>query len=191
MTGGFQRIGEDYLAGYKQSQSPQLRVVALDYFSRARGRSLELVDVLEQTLKQPATSPFQVDYWPASVSGAEALQKARQGQLLSDKELEAAERAAVRASLAEALSSLTGRTGAPAEAEPAVFYLGAAQVLVRLADIFRPEALDEQRMTQLLRERAATLARQAAQLAQAAGDQKTQAGAEQLLQQVEGVQKKR
>ncbi len=194
MTGGFQRIGESYLAGYKQTQSPQLRVVAMDYFSRARGWTLELVDVLDLALKQPTTSPFRVDYWPAPASGAEALQKARKGQLLSDTELETAERAAVQAGLAEVLSSLTGQSGAvgsQSEVQPAVFYLGAAQVLARLTEIFRPEALDEQRMTQLLRERAATLARQAAQLAQAAGDQKTQAGAEQLLQQVEGVQKKR
>ena len=194
MTAGFQRIGEDHLAGYKQTQSPQLRVVAMDYFSRARGRSLELVDVLEQTLKQPTTSPFHVDYWPAPATGAEALKKPRQGQLLSDTELETAERAAVQSSLAEALSTLTGQTGAPGtqiEVQPAVFYLGAAQVLVRLTDIFRPEALDDRRMAQLLHERAATLARQAGQLAQSKGDQKTQTAAEQLLQEHEGGPKKR
>ena len=193
MTRGFQSIGEEYLAGYKKTQSPELRTVAMDYFSRSRGRSLELVDVLEQALKQPTTSPFRVDYWPAPAAGG-ALQKARQGQLLSETELLAAERATVQRSLAEVLSGLAGQTGAPGtqtDIEPAVFYLGAAQELVRLTDIFRPEALDERRMTRLLLERAATLARQAAQLAQAKGDRKTQASAEQLLQQYEGALKKR
>ncbi len=194
MTRGFQRIGEEYLAGYKQTQSPQLRTVAMDYFSRGRGRSLELVDVLEQALKQPTTSPFRVDYWPAPATGGEVLQKARHGQLLSDTELETVERAAVQGSLAEVLSGLAGPTGAPGaptDIEPAVFYLGAAQELVRLTEIFRPEALDERRLTQLFLERAATLARQAGQLAQARGDRKTQASAEQFLQQYEGAPKKR
>ena len=194
MTRGFQSIGEEYLAGYKKTQSPELRTVAMDYFSRSRGRSLELVDVLEQTLKQPTTSPFRVDYWPVPAAGGEALQKARQGQLLGETELQTAERATVQGSLTEVLAGLAGQTGAPGtqtDIEPAVFYLGAAQELVRLTDIFRPEALDERRMTQLLLERAATLARQAGQLAQARGDRKTQASAEQLLQQYEGALKKR
>ena len=194
MARGFQSVAEDYLAGSKQAQAAQLRIVAMDYFSRARGRSFEMVDELERVLKQPTTSPFRVDYWPAAPPGGDALQKVRQGQPLSEAELPAAERATVQRSLAEVLSALAGQTGTPGndtDIEPAVLYLGAARELVRLTDIFRPEALDERRMTQLYLERAATLARQAAELAQARGDQKTQAGAEQLLQECEGAFKKR
>lgn len=194
MIRGFQSIGEEYLAGYKQTQSPELRTVAMDYFSRARGRSLELLDGLEQALKQPTTSPFRVDYWPAPTSGGETLQKARHGQALSEVELTAAERAAVQRSLAETLGGLTGKSGAPGtetEVEPALFFLGAAQELVRMTSLFRPEALDERRLSQLSLERAATLARQAEQLAQASGNQKIQAEAGQVLRQCEDALKKR
>jgi hypothetical protein len=194
MIRGFQSIGEDYLAGYQQTKSAELRTVAMDYFSRARGRSLELLDGLEQALKQPTTSPFRVDYWPAPAAGGEALQKARHGQTLSETELTAAERAAVQRSLAEVLSGLTGKTGAPGEetdVEPAIFFLGAAQELVRMTSLFRAEALDERRLTQLSFERAATLARQAEQLAQAGGNQKVQAEAGQVLRQCEEALKRR
>ncbi len=194
MTRGFQSIGEEYLAGYKQTQSAEMRTTAMDYFSRARGRSLELLDGLEQALKQPTASAFRVDYWPAPATGGDALQKARHGQPLSEAELTAAERAAVQRTLGEVLSGLTGKTGAPGaetEAEPAVFFLGAAQELVRMTSLFRPEALDERQLTQLSLERAATLARQAEQLAQTSGNQKVQAEAGQVLRQCEEALKKR
>ena len=195
MTRSFQSLGEDHLAGYKQGQSPELRTVGMGYFSRARGRALELMDVLEQALKQPATSPYRVDYWPAAPTSTDALQKARQGQALSETELNAAERAAMQRSLGEALNSLAGKTGAPggaeAEVEPAVFFLGAAKELVRLASLFQHEALNERALSRLSLERAATLARQAEQLAQAAGNQKIQAEAGEILRQCEEALKKR
>lgn len=191
---GFQSIGEEYLAGYQQKKAPELRTMAMDYFSRARGQSLELLDALEQALKQPTTTPFRVDYWPAPVAVGAPLQKARQGQLLSEAESTAAERAAVQQGLAEALTGLTGKTGlsgAEIEVEPAVFFLGAAQELVRMTSLFRAEALGEQRLTQLTLERAATLARQAEQLAQTGGNPKVQAEAGQVLRQCEEALKKR
>jgi hypothetical protein len=100
----------------------------------------------------------------------------------------------VQRSLAEVLSGLTGKTGAPGEetdVEPAIFFLGAAQELVRMTSLFRAEALDERRLTQLSFERAATLARQAEQLAQAGGNQKVQAEAGQILRQCEEALKRR
>lgn len=194
MTRSFQSIGEDHLAGYKQSQLPELRTVGVANFSRARGRALELMEVLEQALKQPAPSPFRVDYWPAPATGGDVLQKARQGQPLSETELTQAERAVVQRNFGETLATLAGKTAAPGtevEVAPAVFFLGAAKELVRLAGLFQHEALKERSLAQLSLDRAATLARQAEQLAQASGNQAVQAEAGQVLRQSEEARKKR
>ncbi len=86
---------------------------------------------------------------------------------------------------------MAGLGGAGTAVEPAVFYLGAARELVETIALYAPARLNESRMVGLYNERAAGIARHAAQLAQTKGDRRTQEAAEQLVQRCQEALAKR
>jgi len=180
MARGFQETGESYLAGAQAAgaaaHAGPMRRVALDYFSRARGRSLEMIEALDRLLQQPLVTPLQVDFvFPSAPESAQALlAPVRQGRSLEEAALRQAEHAVVLESLREVLGgflAVTPEVGrgrlamVPVEVDPATFYLGAARELIRVSQIFGPDALREPHSIRLYHERALALAERAEELA--------------------------
>lgn len=207
MARAYKDVAESYLAGHQQATdatyAPEMRSIAMDYFGRARGRSIEMLEALDLLLQEQAAGPWRVDFSLSPVAGgADLLARVRQGQRVDNQELTRAEREEVRQGLAEMLAVFAGaggdvnlaRTrvqGVELEIDPAHFYLGAAQELVQMSSIYGKEALGDRRLFRLYHDRAAALSRRAAELARARGDQKTQEEGERLLRHCQEIAQKR
>ncbi len=182
MARAFQEIAESYRAGQQEAgaaaYAAQMRTTAMDYFSRARGRSIELVEALDRGLADPAASPVRVELaLPAATGDASALGQVRRGSWIEIEELQRVEKAQIRQRFGESLAayasaSARGRAGV---------YLATGRELVEISRIYRPEALGDRRMFRLLHERAANAAARAAELAVKGGDSLTVRESEQLL----------
>lgn len=198
MARGFRDMGESYLEGHRRAgeaeHAPKLRSVAMDYFVRTRGRSLEMVGVLDAMQRDPAAHALRMEFKPVEEVGGESplLEEIRQGKQVSDRERLAAERERIDRGLAEMLVRLAGSERNPnrlwfqlakgeVEVDLAAFYLGAAREQVEMATIYRSEALGERRMNRFYYERAAALAKRASQLAEEKGDTEMQEDADRLL----------
>jgi len=190
MARGFKEIAENYLAGHQQAgaaaYAPQMRAIAMDYFGRARGRSIEMVEALDRMMREPGAGPVRVELsLPARSAGEPpapplggALAKVRQGNWIENPELVQAEKDQVREQLGQALTSIAG---ADAGSSSAAFYLAVGREIVNLSGIYRPEALRDARMFRLFYERAATAASRAGELAREAGNRKLEEESQQLL----------
>lgn len=180
---GYKEMAESYLAGSEHpgaaAYASQMRSMAMDYFGRARGRSLEMVEALDRLLREPPTVPLRLDYArPVAVAGSATLASVRQGNWVADAERVQAEREKVLEGLAGLMAGLAGEpgkagTGAPAdvrEFDPAGFYLGAARELLSMSGLYRPQALKDPRLFRLYHQRALAAAERASELARARGD---------------------
>jgi hypothetical protein len=188
MARGFKEIAESYLAGHQQAgpaaYASQMRAIAMDYFGRARGRSIEMVEALDRMMREPGAGPVRVELSLPPLSGggppataAGALARVRQGNWIENPELAQAEKDQVRAQLKQTLAGIAG-----AEADnPAAFYLAVGREIADLSSIYRPEALGDARMFRLFNERAATAASRASQLAREAGNRQLEEESQQLL----------
>ncbi|MFQ5695375.1 MAG: hypothetical protein ACE5HB_05250, partial [Terriglobia bacterium] len=62
MARAFREVAESYLAGSQEAgaaaYAPRMRSVAMDYFGRARGRSIEMVEALDRLMREPLTAPL-------------------------------------------------------------------------------------------------------------------------------------
>jgi hypothetical protein len=183
MARGFEEIAESYLAGHMQAgaapHAAQMRAVAMDYFGRARGRSISLVESLEALVQEPPTGTFRVDSLRLSDRRApeDLLARVRQGGWVEPDRLQQTEKDMVGRQLTQVLAALGG---AGNEVEPAAFFLAMGEEMVQLSRIYRPEALGDRRMFRLFHERAATTASQAARLARTRGDQRVERESERL-----------
>jgi hypothetical protein len=190
MARTLETIAESYLEGHEQERAaeyaPEMRGIAMDYFGRARGRSIEMVEALDRMLRAQAADPVRVELsLPASPDGSsDLLARVRQGALLERRELIQAEKDLVREQLREILATLSGveRGG-----DPANFYLTAGGEILGLSSIYRPEALGDRRMFKLFHERAVTAATRASQLAREAGNRKIERESEQLIARCQDV----
>lgn len=203
---GFKEIGESCLAGRQKAGTAQyaseMRSVAMDYFSRARGRSIEMVEALDYLIRYAPTGPFRVDFPLPDVpgGGSPVLAKVRLGSWVRTEELAQAETDAVRQGLAQSLTRLAGagedvnqaraRFQGDVELDPAAFYLGVAQEIVELSSIYGRDALQDPRMFRLFHERAAAAAERAAKLAAEKGDRKLQTESERLQRRCRDVLRK-
>ncbi|HKZ53014.1 MAG TPA: hypothetical protein VJ085_07025 [Candidatus Acidoferrales bacterium] len=184
MARGFKEIAENYLAGHQQAgaaaYAPQMRAIAMDYFGRARGRSIEMVEALDRMMREPGGGPVRVELSlpPTPATTGAALAKVRQGNWIENPELVQAEKDQVREQLGQALTSIAG---ADAGSSSAAFYLAVGREIVNLSGIYRPEALRDARMFRLFYERAATAASRAGELAREAGNRKLEEESQQLL----------
>ncbi len=174
---GYQSMGDAYLEGSKQS--PPLRAAGVDYYGRARGEAIEMMESAEWLMKQPAAEPFRVEAPARSLEANAFLAQVRRGQAVNDAQRAQAEQQEIWRGVQ---TTATALGGAGSAIEPAVFFLGAARELVELNALFGPDKLNEMQMVRLFHERAAGLGRHAAQLAQARGDRRTQEEAEALVQ---------
>lgn len=189
MARGYQRVGEALLQGRRQAgeepTAARLRTIAIDYFGRARGRSLELVEELDPMVSAGATGPWKLEVALPDAAGEAqgTLEQIRRGKLMGNKEMLQAEKEKILEGLAETLGALMGagvgpseararlQQGKPVELEPARVYLALAGLIADSTSIFGPEALREPRMAQVYYERAAAAAARAAELAREAGSQ--------------------
>lgn len=202
MARGFSDLAESYLAGHRQAGDSEhasvLRSVGMDYFGRASARSLEMVEALDALQRDPAAEPLRMAFQPLEDLSADnpALEQIRHGNPVSDKERLGSERMRIQHGLAAMLVRLGGSDRNPqrlwfrlargeAELDPAAFYLGAARELVEIIKIYSPEALGDKRLTRLYHQRAAALARRAAQLAEEKGNSRVQEEAGRLLRQLQ------
>ena len=168
MARGYQQVGESYLAGSKSAgaaaYASQMRTIALDYFGRARGSSLEMMDALDRMLREPASPLSGADISLAAAAAERAvLAQVRQGQWVEDAIRLRAERAEVGEQVRQVLAGFAGTGGK--EVDPAALYLAAARELLTLSGIFGPEGLREPRSLRLYHERALQLAERAGELA--------------------------
>ena len=157
MARGYQQVGESYLAGSKSAgaaaYASQMRTIALDYFGRARGSSLEMMDALDRMLREPASPLSGADISLAAAAAERAvLAQVRQGQWVEDAIRLRAERAEVGEQVRQVLAGFAGTGGK--EVDPAALYLAAARELLTLSGIFGPEGLREPRSLRLYHERA-------------------------------------
>lgn len=197
MARAYAEMGDSYLAGSRQqgaaAYASQMRSVAIDYFSRARGRSLEMLEALDRLMRQAETGPLRVDLPFPEVAGAESatLASVRRGSQAKDEDVLRAEREEVLRGLAVLLARAAGAgedlvrargiyQGSGAEVDAAAFFLAAAQEIFSLSRIYGPEGLREQRTQRLFLERGAAVAEHAAQLARQKGDRRIQEESERL-----------
>lgn len=172
MARAFRDIAQAYLEGHQQAgaaaYSGQMRAIAMDYFGRSRGRSLEMIETLDALLREPLTEPVRLELsLPASTADSETLTRVRAGAWVDILELGPVEKEELAGAVVRMRAKLAG--GAD-EAAPARVYLGLAQEILELSSIFRPEALGDKRLLRLFHERAATAAALAAELSAKAGD---------------------
>jgi len=198
MAHGFAHMGEDYLAGYQQAgaaaYASQMRTMAMDYFGRARGRSIELLEALDLMLHEPASEPLRLDLPRPQPPGSSATvsNRVRRGEWVEEAERQRVETDVIRQQFGNfpTYSGMAAGAGTPVEIAPAAFYLGVARDILELSKIYRPEALNERRMLRLFTERAATAAQRAAELAREKGDPKLEAESQQVLAQCQEALKK-
>lgn len=189
MARAYREIGEAFLTGSKQpaagGEATRLRAAGIDALGRARDRSLEMADAVDRLLNQQAAGPWrlQLPPPPGPEIQAAALDTLRRGRWATESELAAAERELVQRELARYAAQLAGGRagGGEVEVPPEVFYLGAAQELVRASRMYAREALDEPRMIRFYHERAAAAAERARQLAATRGNDAARGEAERLL----------
>ncbi|MGH9863770.1 MAG: hypothetical protein ACRD35_10140 [Candidatus Acidiferrales bacterium] len=189
MAHGFASMGEDYLAGHQQASAaafaPQMRTMAMDYFGRARGRSIELLEALDLMLHQPLTEPLRFDLPRPLAPGSSATvsERVRKGEWVEETERQRAETDAIwqQFSVFPTYSGTTIAGEGPVEIAAGAFYLGVARDILELSKIYRPEALNELRMLRLFTERAATAAQRAAELAREKGDTQLETESQQVL----------
>jgi hypothetical protein len=174
---GYQSMGDAYLEGSKQSVP--LRAVAVDYYGRARGESIEMMESAEWLAKQPAADGFRLDIPARTLEATLFLAQVRTGKDVTEAQRAQAEQEEIWRGI-QATGGALG--GAGKAVEPAVVFLGTARELVETLALYAPDKLNEPRMTGLYYERAAGLARHAAELAKPKGDQRTQQEAEALVQ---------
>ncbi len=189
---GYQSMGDTYLAGHRQAgeapHAPQMRALAVDYFGRARGESIEMMEGVEWLMKQPPAEAFRLDAPVRTLEATAFLENVRAGKLIADAQRAQAEQQEIWRGI-QATGGVLG--GAGTAVEPAAFYLGAARELVEAVALFGSDRLNETRMVGLYYERAAGVARHAAQLAQAKGDRRTQEEAEALVERCQEALAKR
>ncbi|MBI4466171.1 MAG: hypothetical protein HY656_01920 [Acidobacteria bacterium] len=203
MARGLKEVAESYLVGSQEAgaaaYASQMRSIAMDYFGRARGLSIEMVEALDRLRQQPL-QPLPVDF-PVAASpgtGNPTLTKVRQGSWVEDPDRTRAEKEKIVEGMAGLLARLGG-AGDDAgqlrarlqELDPADFYLGAARELLSMSSIYRAEALKDPRMFRLYHERALTLAERAAQVAAAGGDARQQQESAELQRLCREVLKKK
>lgn len=193
MARSFKEIAESYLEGHQQAgaaaYASQMRSIAMDYFGRARGRSIEMVEALDRMLREPGAGPVRVELSlpPASAAPGTALAKVRQGTWIENPELLQTEKDQVRRQLEQTLATMAGADGG---SSAAAFYLAAADEIVNLSSIYRPEALGDARMFRLFHERAATAASRAAELARESGNHKLEEESQKLVAHCKEVLKR-
>lgn len=200
MARAFKEIGESYLEGQREAgeapHASQMRSVAMSYFGRARGRSMEMLEAVERLMRDAPAEPLGVDFPLPEVpaGGNPALANVRQGNWIEHQELLEAEREEMVRGLATVVAGLVDTDGDLARArerlrfhgtafqvDPANLYLGAARELVHLSGIYGPEALRDERMLRLYRQRAAAVAQRATQRAAAIGNDRIRSESERLL----------
>jgi hypothetical protein len=156
-----------------------LRAVGVDYYGRARGEAIEMMESAEWLMKQPAEGAFRLELPPRTLEAVTFLEQVRTGKPIDDAQRARAEQQEIWTGIHATAGALGGAGSA---IEPAVFFLGAAREVAEAVALFGPERLNELQMARLFHERAAGLARHAAQLAQSKGDRRTQEEAETLVQ---------
>lgn len=183
-----QQIGESYMAGSKAAgeaeHAPAMRTTAMDYFGRARGYSLEMIEALDRLRKSPPADPLSLAFsLPAGAQEqSDTLARVRQGQALPDKERLQAEEARVFQGVKKTLVQMAGTRGDLDQVFLADFYLGAGRALLDLSRIYGPEALRTPRMIRLYQRRALALAEEAGEVAAAAGNERIKAESRELQQ---------
>lgn len=168
MARGYQQVGESYLAGSKSAgaaaYASAMRTLALDYFGRARGRSLEMMDALDRMRREPVRPlPGLTFGMPAAEAERAVLAQVRQGQWIEDAARLRAERAEIGESVKAMLAGFAGTGGGGIDA--ATLYLAAAREIITLSRVFGPDGLREPRSVRLYHERALQLAERAGELA--------------------------
>lgn len=192
MARALREIGEAYLKGHEQAgaaaYSPQMRAVAMDYFGRSRGRSLEMIETLDALLREPLPGPVRLEFsLPAAGAASQTLARVQQGAWVDAAQLGPVEKERLTSAMAQARDALAG---SGAESSPARIYLGAAREILDLSSIYRPEALGDKRLVRLFHERAASAAGLAAELAAKSGDHPLEADSRQVVAQCQDVLKK-
>jgi len=192
MARAFADIAEAYLAGHQQAgaaaYSGQMRAIAMDYFGRSRGRSLEMIEALDALLREPLPGPVRLDFsFPASAPGSQMLARVRQGAWVDAAQLAPVEKDGLGPAMAESLAALAGGATDPS---PARIYLGLARELLNLSSIYRPEALSDRRMVRLYHERAASAAGLAADIASKSGERAVEEESRRLIAQCQEILKK-
>jgi hypothetical protein len=182
MARAFRDIAEAYLAGHQQAgaaaYSTQMRAIAMDYFGRSRGRSLELIEALDVLLREPLTEPVRLELTLPASATSQTLARVRQGTWVDAAALGPVEKEGLPAAMRTAQAALAG-TGT--DASPARIYLGLAREVLGLASIYRQEALGDRRLTRLFHERAAAAAGLAAELAAKSGERQLEEESRRLI----------
>jgi len=192
MARAFRDIADAYLEGHQQAgaaaYSTQMRTIALDYFGRSRGRSLEMIESLDALLREPLPGPVRLTLsLPTSGAAAQTLARVRQGTWVDTAQLPPVERDGLAASMMQSQAALAGGATDPS---PARIYLGLAREIVELSSIYRQEALGDKRMTRLFHERAASAAGLAAELAAKSGERPLEEESRRLIAQCQETLKK-
>jgi len=192
MARAFRDIAEAYLKGHEQAGAAayagQMRAVAMDYFGRSRGRSLEMIEALDYLLREPLPGPVQLELaLPSAGAPSQTLARVRQGNWVDAGELGPVEKVGLANSMTQARAALAD---ASAELEPARIYLGLARELLDLSSIYRPEALGDKRLVRLFHERAASAAGLAAELSGRTGNRQLGEESRQLVAHCQDVLKK-
>lgn len=192
MARAFRDIADAYLVGHQQAgaaaYSGQMRAIAMDYFGRSRGRSLEMIEALDALLREPLPGPVRLALsLPASASASQTLARVRQGTWVDAAELGPVEKDGLAAAMAQSRTALAGGATDPS---PARIYLGLARELIDLSSIYRQEALGDRRLTRLFHERAASAAGLAAELAGKSGNRQLEEESRQLVAHCQDVLKK-
>lgn len=192
MARAFREIGEAYLKGHEQAgaaaYSTQMRAIAMDYFGRSRGRSLEMIETLDALLREPLPGPVRFEFsLPAAGAASQTLVRVQQGNWVEAAQLGPLEKERLTTAMAQSRSALAG---SGIETSPARIYLGVAREILDLSSIYRPEALGDKRLVRLFHERAASAAGLAAELAANSGDHELEAESRQVVAQCQDELKK-
>ena len=192
MARAFRDIADAYLAGHQQvgaaAYSGQMRAIAMDYFGRSRGRSLEMIESLDVLLREPLTGSVRVALTlPAPTSASPTLARVRQGTWVDAAQLGPVEKVGLAAAMGQSHTALAGGATDPS---PARIYLGLARELVDLSSIYRQEALGDKRLVRLFHERAASAAGLAAELAAKSGERQLEEEGRRLVAQCQEMLKK-
>ncbi|MGH9804977.1 MAG: hypothetical protein ACRD4D_07375 [Candidatus Acidiferrales bacterium] len=192
MARAFRDIAEAYLEGHQHAgaaaYSGQMRAIAMDYFGRSRGRSLEMIEALDALLREPLPGPVRLELsLPAFGSGSQTLARVRQGTWVDAAALGPVEKDGLAAGMTESRGALAGDA---TDASPARIYLGLAREIFELASIYRKEALGDPRLTRLFYERAASAAALAADIAAKSGDRRLEEQSRALVTQCQEMLKK-
>lgn len=201
MARGYQEMAEGYLEGARQAApaATELRTVAMDYFGRARGRSIEMVEAFDRFLREPRSAPLRLDLPLPDVPGGESgvLAKIRSGSRVAEEDQRAAEEEKIRQGLAVLMAEVLGagedvraaraRTLGEATLEPDAVSLALAREMIEASRIYRKDALNDPRLLQLYYERAQAVAEGVAQRARERGEPRLQKEAEELARKCQGA----